>query len=99
MTTAPYFHFTSAAERDRSYASIVSLAKDTGFDVSADENEHRIVMTGTKVKEAGTVNFSVTISRPNVRVKVFAFGRTAEGRTVHLKDAQAIRTFINSHHI
>lgn len=97
--TFTYFPFTSAEERDTQYAALVRYTKDAGFDVFADENEHRIVLTASKAKDEGLVKFTVTISRPKVRVKVSAFGRTAEGRTVHLKDAQAIRTFINSHHI
>lgn len=91
-----YFQFTTAAERHTYYAGLVSLAKSAGFDVTGDETAERILLTAEKDINGQTVSFRVTIQRPNIRVAVKGHGRTREGRIVHLRNADAVRTFIVS---
>lgn len=94
-----YFQFTTAAERHTNYAELVSLAKSAGFDVTGDETAERILLTGAKDINGQAINFSVLIRRPNIRISVKGHGRTRDGRTVHLRNAAALSTFLKSNFV
>lgn len=87
--------FQTTAQRDN-FTSIVSMAKDLGFELTADETAERSIIRASKTKREGQTGIVVTAHAKGTTV-IKGHGVTAEGRTVHLKNAEAARTFLKSH--
>lgn len=93
------FQFTSAEERQANYASLVSLAKDARFEMTGDENDHRITLTGVRKFRTGKAAFTATISRPNGELRVGGHGAGLDGKVVFLESAAAVKKFIRGSYL
>lgn len=87
--------FQTKAQQEN-YTSLVSLAENTGFDIEPDETAARAILRASKTKKDGQVGIVVTAFARGTTV-IKGHGVTANGRTVHLKNAEAVRNFIKSH--
>lgn len=81
------------AKEQAKYDETIATLEACNFTVTVREGKRGLLVQAVTNVADSSVNLTYDIQRPNVRLLIKGYGLTAAGRTVHLKDEAAIRTF------
>lgn len=84
------------AKEQAKYDETIALLEQCNFTVTVRTSGHTTTIQAVTNVADSSVNLSYGISRPNVRLRIMGYGLTSTGRTVYLKNEEAIRTFAKS---